>query len=266
MAEDPSAVITIGREAIKEGRSAAHEKVESDWARAFRKAKFPYYWLGMTPMTGVNEVWFISFYPSFADMEKSDKLVEGTLKNETDLLDSRDGELRAGSRNQIAVYRKDLSYHPDQAVLGKSRYGMLTIYSVKLGHSEDFMQGAKTYMSGLEKSGYPLPVLCYEVVAGSHDGTFHFFTPLESLASLDSMNSYDQKLAEALGPDAMSKLEKSMGDIFSSVETTYFRMSPNMSYLPAKVEDVAPDYWRPKPTAAEKPAAPRPPATPKPGQ
>jgi hypothetical protein len=267
IAEEPSAVINISREAIKEGRSAAHEKVETDWARAFRKAKFPYHWMGMTPMTGVNEVWFINFYSSFADMEKADKQVESTaLKNESELLDARDGEMRTGTRTVIATYRKDLSYHADQAVLGKTRYGMLTVYQVRLGHMEEFLQGAKTYMAGVEKSGYPLPILCYEVVAGSHDGTFHFFTPLESLAPLDSMHDYDRKLAQALGPDAMSKLEKSMGDIFSSVESTYFKVNPNMSYLPAEVEAADPDYWRPKTAPAPKPAAPKPAAAAKPGQ
>ncbi len=223
IAEDPAAVITITREAIKEGHNAAHEKVETDWARTFRKAKFPYHWMGMTPMTGVNEVWFIGFYSSFAEMEKADKQVENTpLKSEADLLDARDGEMRSGSRSMIAVYRKDLSYHPDQVVLGKARYGMLTVYQVRLGHGEDFREGAKQYLSGLEKSGYPLPILCYEVVAGGHDSTYHFFTPLESLTPLDSMPSYDQKFVQALGADGASKLEKSMGDIFSSIESTYF--------------------------------------------
>src|SRR6266849_6526865 len=103
---DPPAVIQIGRESIKEGRSAAHRKVETDWARAFRRAKYPYHFLALETMTGANEIWFISGYPSFAAIEEGDRLIEnGPLKNEFDLLDARDGELRATSRSMLAVYR-----------------------------------------------------------------------------------------------------------------------------------------------------------------
>jgi hypothetical protein len=265
IAQEPSPVINFGREAIKEGRTAAHEKVEADWARTFRRAKFPYYWVGMNTMTGANEAWFVSFYDSFADIEKANKAEESALKSDNDMLDARDGELRNSSRSQILVYRKDLSYHPERAVLGKTRYFDVSVYQVKLGKSEQFRDGLKTYLSGMEKSGYPLPVLCYQVVAGGHAGTYHFVTPMESLAALDSSDEYNKKASEALGPDATSKLRQSTGEIFSSIETTYLKVNPNMSYLPASVESADPDFWRPKPAAAPKPAAPKP-VTPKPGQ
>lgn len=265
LAEEPSPVINFGREAVKEGRTAAHEKIEAEWARTFRKAKFPYYWLGMNPMSGPNEAWFVSFYDSFADMEKADKTLESVLKNESEMLDARDGEVRSGSRSQILVYRKNMSYHPERAVLGKTRYFDVTVFQVKLGKSQEFRDSLKTYLSGLEKSDYPLPILCYEVVAGARAGTYHFVTPMESLAPLDSADDNGRKMAEALGPELMSKLRASTGDIFSYMETTYLRVNPNMSYVSPSVESVDPDFWRPKPAAAAKPAAPKL-AAPKQGQ
>src|SRR4051794_41329268 len=45
---EPPAVMGIIRESIKEGHSAAHEKVEADWAGAMRKHNFPYHDLGLT--------------------------------------------------------------------------------------------------------------------------------------------------------------------------------------------------------------------------
>jgi hypothetical protein len=108
-------------------------------------------------------------------------------------------------------------------------------------------------MAAFAKSDYPLPIVCYQVVAGGPVGEFHFFTPLESLTPLDSMKENDKKLAEAMGMEQMMKLMKNEGDVFTSIESTYFRISPKMSYLPAEVEAVDPDYWRPKPVAAPKP-------------
>src|SRR5690349_10537120 len=139
--EEPPAVLQIGRESVKEGRSAAHRKVEADWARAFRKARFPYHYLALEAMTGAsNEVWFLSAYPSFDAMQDSDQQMQnGALKNEMELLESRDGELRSTSRSMIAVYRKDMSYHADRANIGKSRYMSITTFRVKLGHEADFM-------------------------------------------------------------------------------------------------------------------------------
>src|SRR4051812_3502906 len=123
MSEEPPAVLQIGREVVKEGRSAAHRKVEADWSRSFRKANFPYHYLALEAMTGPGEAWFLSAYPSFAAMEDADAQFEkGPLKNEMDLLDARDGEVRASSRSMIAVYRKDMSYHPERWIPGKTRY------------------------------------------------------------------------------------------------------------------------------------------------
>ena len=92
---EPPAVITIERETIKEGRSGAHEKVETAWARLFRKAKFPAHYIALTSTTGGNEAWFVSSYPSFAAIEEADKVFDsGAPKAEMDALDARDGELR----------------------------------------------------------------------------------------------------------------------------------------------------------------------------
>jgi hypothetical protein len=250
--QDPSPVITLSREAIKEGRSSAHEKVEADWANAFRRAKYPYYYLGMTPMNGTSEVWFISMYQSFADIEKSDNMMDHLpLKNESDMLEARDGELRSGSSNEILVYRPDLSFHPTELPLGKYRYAVDTIYRVRLGHMQEFLDGSKLFLAAMAKSGSPYPSQVYEVVGG-HQGVFHIFTPLEALAPIDSMSTVETKMAEAMGPETMAKAIKSEGDIFESVDTTFFRINPKMSYIPAEAEALAPDYWRPKPAPAKK--------------
>src|SRR5437870_1773802 len=69
----PPPVIQIIRESIKEGRLAAHEKVETDWARMERKNKFPYHYIALTTMTGPSEAWFVTALPSFAAVEEIDK-------------------------------------------------------------------------------------------------------------------------------------------------------------------------------------------------
>jgi hypothetical protein len=72
----PAEVLTIYREVIKEGRNAAHEKVEADYAATFRKANFPAHCVALTAMSGSNEVWFLQPAPSFAVAEEWDQAGE----------------------------------------------------------------------------------------------------------------------------------------------------------------------------------------------
>ena len=251
---DPPAVIQIGRELTKEGRSSAHQKVEADWARAFRKAKFPSHYLALTAMTGPGEVWFLSSYDSFAAMEQSDKLIEsGALKNEMDLLEARDGEMRSSSRQMIAVYRKDLSYRPELTKVGSTRYMAISTFRLKLGHLPDFLEGSKHFRTAYEKLNFPRANLVYQVVGGAPQDTFLFFQPMETLKALDSMAQFSQALPKAMGVEEFGRLTKGAGDVFVSIETSFFKVNPQMSYVSKETEDADPSYWRPK--APAKPAA-----------
>ena len=251
---EPPAVLQIIREAVKEGRGAAHRKVETDWSRAFRRAKFPYHSLALETMTGTTEVWFLLGYPSFAAVEESDNLIEkGPLKNEVEVLEARDGELRSNSRSMIAVYRKDMSYHPERANLGKTRYMAVTTLRVKLGHMGDFMAGSKIFMAAYEKMNFPRANLVYMVIGGAPEGMFLFFQPLETLKSMDSMAEVQRDLTKAMGSEDYGRLMKGSGDVFNSIEGSFFRINAPMSYVSKETEDEDPSFWRPK--APAKPAA-----------
>ncbi len=63
------------------------------------------------------------------------------IKSEMDMLDARDGELRANTRTMYAAYRKDLSYRPDLVNIGKTRYIGVTTFRPKLGRMHDFEEG-----------------------------------------------------------------------------------------------------------------------------
>ena len=55
---EPSRLMRIVREDIKSGKGAAHERVESAFARAFSKGGYPSY-IGMDAMTGATQAWFL---------------------------------------------------------------------------------------------------------------------------------------------------------------------------------------------------------------
>lgn len=263
----PPPVIGISRESIKEGRGAAHEKVEMDFARAFRKANFPYHYLALNAMTGTTEVWFLEEYPSFEAVEKADKeFAKPPMKNDMEMLDARDGELRSGMRNTYAVYHPELSYRPDLANLGKTRYVRVNSYRVRLGQVESFMESGKKILAAYQKANLDIPVIAYEVVAGVPEGLYLFLTPMESLKTMDERPAREKALMEALGAENFSNIMKGTGQVIVSIETNLLSVNPRMSYVSKETEDVDPAFWRPKMTAAPKPSADAKPKETKPGQ
>jgi hypothetical protein len=254
--DGPPAVIQIGHEAIKEGKGAAHHKVEQDFTNVFRKNKFPFHYLALSTESGPNEVVFLQAFPSFAAMEEADKLLgKAPLKNEFELVEARDGELRSESRNVTTVFRKDLSYLPANPIpIGKLRYVMIDTYRVRLGQNESMLAGAKVLLAGYQKINLPLSILCYQVIAGAPNGVYLFLIGMDSLKQLDALQAEDKALADAVGADALSRLNKGEGDVFQTMESTLYSVSPEMSYVTKETEDVDASFWRPKVTTAH-PAA-----------
>jgi hypothetical protein len=244
---EPPAVMGIIREAVKEGHSAAHEKVEADWSGAMRKHNVPYHDLALTSMTGPSEALFLLAFKSFAEVEQAGKeMQKPALRAEIDLLEARDGELRSTSRTMYAVYRKDMSYRPELVNIGKTRYVGVTAFRLKLGHMEEFAEGSKKFLGAHEKAGLKEPMVAYQVIAGAPDGLFLFMEPMESLKMIDEMPAHDKAVAEAMGNEEFQRMMNGAGDVFTSIEYSLFAVSPRMSYVSKETEDVDPAFWRPK--------------------
>jgi hypothetical protein len=67
----PPKVLQIFVESVKPGKGAAHEKVETGWPAAFRKAKWPSHYLAMTSMSGPGEAWYLGGYESYGRRSRS---------------------------------------------------------------------------------------------------------------------------------------------------------------------------------------------------
>lgn len=250
----PAPVIEIFREAIKEGRGPAHEKVESDYVGAFRKANHPAHYVALTAMSGSSEVWFIQPTPSFGANEDYEKASEKEpLKSALSMLEARDGELRASSRTIWAAFRPDLSYHPEKFAGAKPRYVMAGTFRVRLGRDGDFVAGAKQYFGAFDKAHIDECILAYQVVAGAPSGTYLFFTMMNSMKEMDQQPVRMQAVQQAMGADTFAQFMKGTGDLFVSIEDTLLEVKPGMSYPSQQMIDADPVFWKPKP--ALKPAA-----------
>lgn len=250
---EPPAVLEIVRESVKEGSVGAHEKVESDWAAAFRKHNFPNHQLTLTSMTGPSEALFLVGFSSFAEVEQAEQIFQKPgIKAEMQGLDARDGELRSASRTLYAVYRKDLSYRPELVNIGKTRYVGVQTFRLKLGHMHDFEEGSKKFRAADEQAGIKVPSVAYEILGGAPDGVVLFFEPMESLKTLDEVPAWEKAVQQAMGED-YQRLMQGSGDVFNSMEYNLYAVNARMSYMSKETEDADPSFWRPKPASAKAP-------------
>jgi hypothetical protein len=243
----PAAVLWIDREAIKEGRTVIHEKVEAEYVAAFRKAQFPGHYFALATMSGPNEVWFVQPMASFAANEEFEKATEKEpLKSALATLTERDGELRESSRSYWAVYRPDMSYRPDTFKPEKMRFVTAETFRVRLGQEDAFMNGVQAYFGGYKKGNVDLCVQTYEVTAGAPAGTYLLFTMMDSMKVLDQEPERMKAVMEGMGQEAFNKLMKDSGQVLLSIEDTLLEVKPGMSYPDKAMEEADPAFWKPK--------------------
>jgi hypothetical protein len=245
----PPKVLQIFREEVKYGKGPAHTKFESTFADAFRRAKWPTHYLGISSLTGPAEAWFLVGYESFEAWEKDN---EATAKNsafsaELDKLSEQDAAYVNNGRGIMAVYRPDLSYRANINI-GEYRYFEIDTVRVRLGRGEEFTQLTKLQVEAHEKLNIEEHWAAYEIVEEGPAGTIVFFTPMKSLKQEDM--DHGKQVREAMGDENWKKFEQFGRDGVISDESNIFAFSPKMSYPSDAAVASDPSFWKPKTAGA----------------
>jgi hypothetical protein len=256
----PPKVVRIFREQTKQGRDAAHEKVETAYARMLARNKYPTESIALSSLSGESELWFIEAHPSFESIENTESFVDhnAAFKAEMDKMDALDGELRASSNVIICVFRPDLSYHAAEfaARAPKQHFVSLLLVRMKPGMSEEMVGISKTFNDAAETAHLDEPDVVYQVIAGGSSDQFLIFSGMESMKALDMEEEHDAKLMEAMGAESMRNLMKHMAETSAYTDSEVFAVRPGMSYVSREWAAPALDFWFPKPAKpAGKPAA-----------
>ncbi len=251
---EPPHILRIFREDIKSGKTLAHERVESAYARAFSKTGYPSY-LGLVSITGTTQAWFLESHDSYESLEKAIHTIQAEpLKSTLDQLDVQDGELRTGERQMIATFQKDLSYLPVPSNLPKVRFFSINTLHVRPGHAADFAALRKLVNAAFIKSGSEQRRVVFSVSSGAPAGTYLIFSGTTSLKTMDPLPSA-MSMADAFG-ESLDHYYKLQADVIASSETALFAVDPKMSNPPKEFLTADSDFWAPKTkAAAAKPAA-----------
>ncbi|HJQ25449.1 MAG TPA: hypothetical protein VKA60_16130 [Blastocatellia bacterium] len=246
--QPPPKVLTIFREDVKPGRGAAHEKVETSYAAAMRKAKWNTYSLALSSVSGVGDAWFLTGYPSLEAIETDHRNIEKNtaLVNEYDRLDEMDSQFRTNQRMMIAVLQDNLSYQ-SSVDIPHMRYFDVITFRVRPGHEAQFAEAAKLIRDAYEKAKTPnVHWATYAVMSGAPSGTYLVFIPMKSLKEVDANMEAEKDFVMALGEGGGKKLEKIASEAYISMESSIYAFSPRMSYVPKEWEDADTAFWKPK--------------------
>ncbi len=253
----PPPIIVLGREEVKPGKFAAHEKLETTWTQAFAKAKWPNYTLALSSITGSPEVWFCNGFSNYEAMQKDSEMLRANaaLTTETDRYAAQEDQYLSEMRRWILTYRDDLSYQPNVNPGGFHNW-MVDVIRVKVGHGPHFADMRKMINAAHEKAKMDEHMVVYQVAAGAPMGTFVVFEPMPDIKFVDSMaktHGDGSEYYKALGDDGRKQVADFMMNEVQNYERHFFATSPSMSYMPKDVVAADPAFWSPRPMKPVKP-------------
>jgi len=256
----PPKGLMIGREYTKPGKAGlAHEKTESAFVQAMKRANWPTHYLAVESLSGKSRALFLTGYDSFEEWEK-DQLAQqknATLSADLARAWAGDGELLSDTDGGAFRFNPDYSLRPEVDI-AHMRYFEIARFQVKPGHDKDWDDGMKMVLAAYQK----VPGAhwaCYSAVYGSPDTTYIFFTPLKSAAEIDKEMGQGKDFEAAMGAEGMRRLGELSAAAIQDSQSNLFIFNPRMSYPRDEWVKEDPDYWSPKaaaePAAVKKPSA-----------
>lgn len=249
-------VLTIYRETVKPGKSTAHDAHESAWARAVAAAKPPTGYLALSAMSGPQENWYISGFPTWADYEKANKATEASpaLTDIGKKFSSQEGEYLSDGRGMVLTFREDLSYG-GSADLATSRYLSVTRVSVRPGHGAEYEENRKMVKAAHEKAKLTDKYSMWQAASGAPAGTFFIFVARKSLAEIDAGAAIHGAAYQAAlgGEEAQKKMTANSAAAIINSQSDLFAFAPQQSVPPPEWVTADPAYWKHKVPAKKAP-------------
>ena len=252
--QPPPKVLNIFREYVKPGKSGApHEKTESAFVEASRRAKWPTHYLAVSSMSGKPRVLFLTGYDSFNGWEKDVKAQEKNtaFSAAMDRANVADGELLSDADASLLVYSDEYSLR-STVDLPHMRYFEISLYRVRAGHDGDWDAIVKMVKAAYEKIP-DVSWAAYHVQYGLEGNTYVIFMPLKSASEVDQGFARDKQFMANMGEPGMKKFSELSAAAIQTSQNNLFYFNPKMSYVPDEWIKTDPDFWKPKVHAAVAP-------------
>jgi len=257
----PPKVLNIFREYVKPGKAGApHEKAESAFVQAFRRAKWPTHYLAVSSMSGRPRVLFLTGYDSFDALEKDMKAQEknAVFSAAIERAIQADGELLSDYDASMLTHSEEYSLR-STVDIPHMRYFEISLYRVRAGHDGDWDTIVKMVKAAYEKIP-DVSWAAYHVQYGLEGNTYVIFMPLKSASEVDQGFARDKQFMANMGEHGMKKFSELSAAAIQTSQNNLFYFNPKMSYVSDEWIKADPDFWKPKASAtiAPKKAAAKP--------
>jgi hypothetical protein len=247
-------VLQVTREYVKAGRAgAAHEKTETAFVEAMRKANWPTNYIGMTSLSGKSRALFLTSYPTFEAWEKDNAAVakNAELSSAIDKAEMADGDILDSLDQMVFYFSEDLSLHP-KTDLSPMRFFEFTSFQIKPGKDREWREVVKMAKEGYEKGIPDAHWGMFALVYGGTEegGAYVAITGHKSLSEVDQGFAGGKKFEEAMGDEGMKKLDAMFADCVSGTSQTLFAVNPHMSYVSEAWIKSDPGFWEGKSSSA----------------
>lgn len=208
---------------------------------------------GPTSITGPSEAWFFTGFASLAEFDK-DRVAQDAAPSLTDTakFSAQDGELLTRTSTLIGTLRPNLSYQSTVS-LPKMRYFSVDTVVVKPGHAGEFVERWREIIAAHVAAKLDEHWAVYEITSGGQAGTYLFFYPVESLATIDQSGGKHSASVyrDAMGEGGRARTTEMNRNGIEWQQNRIFAFNPKMSHLGKAWMDVDPAFWTPKPLPAD---------------
>jgi hypothetical protein len=252
-------VLQVTREYVKAGRAgAAHEKTETAFVEAMRKANWPTNYVGMTSLSGKSRALFLTFYPTFEAWEKDNAALANNkeLASAIDKAEMEDGDILDSLDQMVFYYNEELSFHP-KGDISPMRFYEFTSFQIKPGKDREWREVVKMAKDGYEKGIPDAHWGMFSLVYGGTEagGEYVAITGRKTLAEVDKGFAEGKKFEEAMGDEGMKRLDALFADCVAGTSQTLFAVNPHMSYVSEAWIKSDPSFWEGKSSTASVPAS-----------
>jgi hypothetical protein len=220
-------------------------------------------WLTSEMMFGPGNTFiYVSPRPSYAAVEQAYGSFMGAIEKSlgpaaTAKLMQDFGNCLSSSRGEFRRRRWDLSANAPTSeaamnqLVGQGRWLRTATIRVRPGRGPDYEAQLRAVKQARERHATKVPTFVSQSVAGQSTTVYYITNIVNSLGALDTLPS----VPDVLGEEGYKSYLKTVSEAVLSAEINVSRVVPELSHLNETVVSVAPDFWRPKPSAAAKPKA-----------
>ncbi len=242
----PPDILQIYRDPVKPGKMAEYKRVEGEAAMACSRANtWPY--MTLQAVSGPQEVWFVSGFDSYAQMERSAEPFVRNVALAGDLgriMDAK-SNLVADPRTVFLRYREDLG-HNRGLMRPQTRFFTATMVQVVQGHEHDYEESQRILRGVRERAAAADNRAVYQVVSGMPQNTYLTLSPYHSFReageALDGLVDYDD-----LDENVRGRVRELLSASVFNTQTFVFAVDPPISNPAGEWIADDPEFWKSSP-------------------